>query len=199
MKKLFFSPEFKVEFQWKNGLSLRVGSVLPESRHKISNGLKDMSSASIRNRFLGSKKEFSEKELQYLTVLDGWNHYAMGVEECEGKCRGVAIIRLVRSHQFKGEAEVAITIIDDFQGKGLGSVLMELIILAALERDIHRLSFTFLPQNEAIQKLIRKIGTPLIGTQTHDFVQLYLNLKTIDTKKIKSNLEKIFPLITQFE
>jgi RimJ/RimL family protein N-acetyltransferase len=199
VKKLFFSPEFKAEFQLKDGPYLRVGSVLPESRHKISNGLKDMSSASIRNRFLGSKKEFSEKELKYLTILDGWNHYGIGVEECGGKCRGVAVIRLVRSHQFKGEAEVAITIIDDFQGKGLGSILMNLIILAAHERDIHRLSFSFLPQNEAIQKLIRKVGTPLIGTQTHDFVQLYLNLKTIDIKKIKSDLEKIFPEIVRYE
>lgn len=193
MNKLFFDSGFRLEFDWKEKFHLRVGSVTPQSKKQISDGLRDMSPESIRYRFLGSKKEFSEKELQYLTVLDGWNHYAIGIEEREKMKRGVAIIRLVRSSDDPKEAEVAITIIDEYQKMGLGTLLLDLTILAATEREIERLSFTFLPQNDGIQKLIERAGVPVRGPQSHDYIQLFLELKTIDTGRIKARLQKTLP------
>jgi RimJ/RimL family protein N-acetyltransferase len=198
VKNLFFSPEFQADFLWDGSHRFRIASILPKNKKQISDGLKEMSSASIRNRFLGSKKEFSDKELEYLTALDGWNHYALGIEEGSGKSRGIAIIRLVRSSEFHQEAEVAITIIDEYQGKGMGTFLINLIILAALERGITRLSFTFLPQNLAIQKLIRKAGAPLSGPHTHDYVQLYLDLKHQNPKELKDRLKTTLPKIEDY-
>jgi RimJ/RimL family protein N-acetyltransferase len=198
VKNLFFSPKFQTDFVWDGSHHLRIASILPKNKKQISDGLKEMSSASIRNRFLGSKKEFSDKELEYLTTLDGWNHYALGIEECSGKCRGIAIIRMVRSSDFHQEAEVAITIIDEYQGKGLGTFLINLILLAALERGITRLSFTFLPQNLAIQKLIRKAGVPLLGPHTHDYVQLYLDLKNQSPMELKDRLKATLPIIENY-
>jgi GNAT superfamily N-acetyltransferase len=196
-KKLFFSPEIRMEFEWKGHL-LRGGSVRPHNKQQISDGLRDMSPETIRNRFLGSKREFSDKELQYLTNLDGWNHYAFGLEENSPLPRGLAIIRLVRASHCEKEAEVAITIIDRYQKMGLGTFLMNIIILAALEREIETLSFSFLPQNTAIEKLISRLGVPLPGAHTKDYVQLYLNIKDMDIEEVKSGLVKILPEIGNF-
>lgn len=157
-----------------------------------------MSPESIRNRFLGSKREFSDQELQYLTTLDGWNHYAIGLEERDGQKRGVAIVRLVRASHDIHEAEVAVTIIDEFQRKGLGELLIDLIILAAVERDIERLSFTFLPVNDGIIKLIHRIGAPYPGPQNQDYMQLFLDLSKIDQNEIKRKLSETFPGISNF-
>src|SRR5690606_37675640 len=99
MENHFFHPKMSFDFDWKEIYHLRVGSVLPHNKKQISEGLRDMSPESIRNRFSGSKRDFSEQELQYLTVLDGQNHYAIGVEERDHLKRGVAIIRMVRSSQ----------------------------------------------------------------------------------------------------
>lgn len=184
-------------FDWK-GKHLRVGSVLPHNKKQISEGLRDMSPESIRNRFLGSKRDFSEKELEYLTTLDGHNHYAIGIEERENLKRGVAVIRLVRASHSITEAEVAITIIDEYQRKGLGTLLMNLIILAAIERDIEKLSFTFLPQNEGILKLIKKAGVPVPGPHTHDYIQMFIEIKSLDVEKIKRDLSETFPQIQTF-
>ena len=185
-----------MEFEWK-GKFLRVGSVLPHNKKQISEGLRDMSPESIRNRFLGSKRDFSEKELEYLTTLDGWNHYAIGMEERQTH-RGVAIIRLVRASHSETEAEVAITIIDEYQKKGLGTFLMNLIFLAASERKIERLSFTFLPGNEGILRLIQKAGIPLPGPHTHDYVQMFIEMKSLNLKKIKETLSETLPEIKSF-
>lgn len=198
MKTLFFSPKLSIDFDWKEQFHFRGGSILPQNKKQISDGLRDMSSESIRNRFLGSKREFSDKELQYLTVLDGWNHYAFGIEERDQNKRGVAIGRIVRSSHSDKEAEVAITIIDDYQRKGLGSVLIDIIILASLERGIERLSFTFLPQNEGIFRLIKKAGTPITGPQNKDYVQIFLDIKNTDLEAIKSRYSKTIPIFKSF-
>ncbi len=194
---IFFTPEFSLEFEWKN-FHFRVGSVRPHNKKQISDGLRDMSPETIRYRFLGSKRDFSERELQYLTVLDGWNHYAIGIEEREKLKRGVGIVRLVRSSHSETEAEIAITIIDEYQKLGLGSFFIDLIILAALERKLETLSFTFLPQNEAIVKLISRAGVPVKGPHNQDYVQLFLDLKTMNVPEIKTRLAKTLPSIDTF-
>lgn len=198
MRDLFFTPDIKMDFDWKGKYHLRAGSVQPHNKKQISEGLRDMSPESIRNRFLGSKREFSEQELQYLTTLDGWNHYAFGIEEREQSRRGVGLIRLVRSSHSETEAEIAITIIDQYQKLGLGSFLLNIIILAALERKIETLSFTFLPQNDAIVKLVKKAGIPIPGPHSHDYVQLFLDLKKMDVEQIKSQLDSTLPAIGTF-
>lgn len=194
---LFFTPEFSLEFEWKK-FHFRVGSVRPHNKKQISDGLRDMSPETIRYRFLGSKRDFSERELQYLTVLDGWNHYAIGIEEREKLKRGVGIVRLVRSSHSETEAEIAITIIDEYQKLGLGSFFIDLIILAALERKLETLSFTFLPQNEAIVKLISRAGVPIKGPHNQDYVQLFLDMKTMNVSEIKTRLAKTLPSIDTF-
>jgi hypothetical protein len=194
---LFFTPEFSSEFEWKN-FHLRVGSVLPHNKKQISDGLRDMSPETIRYRFLGSKRDFSERELQYLTVLDGWNHYAIGIEEREKLKRGVGIVRMVRASHSETEAEIAITIIDEYQKMGLGMFFLDLIVLAALERKIETLSFTFLPQNEAILKLINRTGTPIAGPANQDYVQLFLDLNALNVEEIKTRLAKTLPSIGTF-
>lgn len=195
---LFFNPDFKYDLDWKSQFKIRIGPVLPANKEQISRSIRDLSAESIRNRFMGSKKEFSPAELENLSNLDGWNHYAIGVEEREKPKRGIAIVRLVRSTLDPVEAEIAITIIDEYQAIGLGTLLMRLIVLAASERDIDRLSFTFLPQNEGILKLIHKIGPTRPAGAAKDYVQLFMDLKDVDLEKIKSQLVPLLPSIGTF-
>lgn len=185
---LFFSPSFAQDLDWKNA-RLRIGTVTPFNKQQISQSLRDMSHESIRNRFQGSKRHFSEQELEYLTTIDGWNHYAIGIEEREKLKRGVAVIRMVRSSENPFEAEVAITIIDEYQKIGLGRFLLELIILAASEREIQTLSFTFLPQNTALPRLLHQISKPIQGPSSLDSVQLYLDMREIDLNEVKIRLQ----------
>ncbi len=195
--ELYFNPDFSLDFGWRE-FSFRLGSVRPHNKKQISDGLRDMSPETIRYRFLGSKRDFSERELKYLSELDGRNHYALGIEEREKQKRGVGIVRLVRSSHSDSEAEIAITIIDQYQKMGLGSFFIDLIILAALERKIETLSFTFLPQNKAIVKLISRAGIPVPGPHNQDYVQLFLDLRNINVTEIKTRLAKTLPSIDSF-
>lgn len=143
-----------------NGIELEGGMVLPTHSSKIKNSLKDLSTESIRHRFLGMKKDFSDSELNELTHLDNVNQLAIGLMETNGHQRGVALARFVRDSNDKTKAEFAITIIDEYQKLGLGTKLLGILIQAAKEKGIQTLTFSFMPENEAILKLVRKFGTP---------------------------------------
>jgi GNAT superfamily N-acetyltransferase len=194
---MFFSPDFEMILNF-HGQPLRMGSVLPKNKKQISDGLKLMSPESIRNRFLGIKSGFSEKELDYLTDVDGINHYALGVEEIVGEKRGVAVIRLVRLKEDPTAAEIAITIIDTYQRRGLGSILLDLIILAAIERKISHCTFTYLRQNTAIEKLIKKKGVMFPGPKDQDYVQQSLRIEAEQEEFIRSRLRPFLPQIDNY-
>jgi len=197
-EEYFFHAHFSQKFIWHKDLSFHLGTVRPENKKQFAEGLKKLSRESIRNRFLGSKKEFSENELSYLTQLDGHNHYALGLELAEKPHDGIGVVRLVRSEIFENEAEVAITVIDEYHGKGLGYLLMQCAALAAMERKIEKLHFSFLPQNDGIIRLMSKLGPVNQGFQSMDYVQNYINTSDINLAKIKSQLRPFLPSIDTF-
>jgi GNAT superfamily N-acetyltransferase len=195
---LYFDPFFATEFQWAKKYNLRLGSVTPNKKTKISQGLRNLSHETIRYRFMGPKKEFTSSELEYLTELDGWNHFALGIEEVNGRERGVAIVRLVRSVITLDVAEVAIVLIDEYQHLGLGTLLLEAIILAASEREIKTLSFSFLPTNTTILKLIQKVAPAEQVVNSMDIVQYVYQLDKIDLHKIRESLQSKLPKLVSF-
>lgn len=157
-----------------------------------------MSSETIRNRFSESKRAFTEEELNYLTVLDGINHYAIGVEEARHATRGVGLIRMVRSSTLETEAEIAITLIDEYQGMGLGTLLLNLMILACHERGIETLSFTFLPSNEGILKLIQRAGKVFHLPSNHDSTHVCLKMSTLNLVPLKNEAQRIIAVLSDY-
>lgn len=172
---MLLNREFRREFDWR-GKRLRVGFLLPESRTKISAGLAFMSKESIRHRFFGIKNGFSEKELKHLTEIDGYHHFALGLEEVDAPERGIGVMRMVRNDLHHEEAELALLLIDDYQRQGLGEFFIKLGLIAAKERGITTLRFTFLPDNEGIRRLIKKFGTPEQEQTAYDEVTFKLKL-----------------------
>src|SRR5262249_62142709 len=74
-------------------------------------------------RFLTRKKELSAAELRYLTDVDHHDHEALGaLNHADG--RGVGIARYIRDAEDPHAAEVAVTIVGDWQSRGLGAELL---------------------------------------------------------------------------
>lgn len=177
--------DFKREFNWR-GTDLRVGFLLPEARVKISAGIAHMSRETIRHRFFGIKNGFTERELKHLTEIDGYHHFALGVEEVHNPERGIAVMRMVRDDLSPKEAEVALLLIDDYQRVGLGTLLMHFCLIAAAERGIETLRFTYLPDNTGIVKLIKRFGNPKADILASDYVQMKI---TIEKRQIDESLK----------
>jgi ribosomal protein S18 acetylase RimI-like enzyme len=57
-----------------------------------------------------------------------------------------------------GVAELAFTVIDDYQGKGLGAALMRHVLQIAIASGLSQLTAEVLPENRPMLRLFEKIG-----------------------------------------
>ena len=103
----------------RDGSEVLIRQVQSTDAPLLAEGFARLSPASRWMRFLTPKKELSPAELSYLTDLDHRDHEALGaLDRSDG--RGVGIARYIRQADDPQAADIAVTIIDDWQGRGLG-------------------------------------------------------------------------------
>jgi RimJ/RimL family protein N-acetyltransferase len=129
-----------------------------DDKRMLADGLRRLSPESVQRRFLTPKRSFSRAELRYLTEVDGRDHVALVAENpAEPARRLIAVGRFVRLRDDPEAAEVAITVADDFQGRGLGSILGEHLAHSARNRGIRRFTATMSSQNVPAHRLMAKL------------------------------------------
>ena len=80
-----------------------------------------------------------------------------------GLGRGVGIARYVRDTDDPRAAEIAVTIADDWQGRGLGTELLARLSDRARQAGIGRFTATVSADNVAMTRLLWKMGARLAG------------------------------------
>jgi GNAT superfamily N-acetyltransferase len=93
----------------------------------------------------------------YLTEVDHHDHEALVALDAADE-RGVGVARFVRADD-PGVAEVAVTVVDDWQGLGVGTVLLERLTDRAREEGIRRFAALIQADNRRSLDLMRTIGT----------------------------------------
>jgi GNAT superfamily N-acetyltransferase len=76
----------------------------------------------------------------------------------DGVLRGAAELRLL---EHAGDAEAALSVEKPWQSRGVGTALLERVLLAARNRQIERLHMLCLGENRRMQQLARKFGAEL--------------------------------------
>ncbi len=141
---------------------LLVRAIRPGDRDALLRGFRQLSPASVRDRCFNVRLDLSEAELDYLTHVDFVDHVALVAEvEAEGEYRPAAVGRFVRLDDNPGHAELAITVLDEYQGLGVGSALLNALIECARELGLSHLDATFFAENRRVAGLLRGSGLPL--------------------------------------
>lgn len=152
---------FHEEHTLDDGTEVVLRHIRPSDEEELKRGFERLSSASRYLRFQGVMKELSPKALHYLTHVDGHDHVAIVATtrpDANGHASGLGVARFVRSKNDPALAEVALTVIDEAQHKGLGRILGIAIARAALERHVHRFTGPILRDNVAIRRLLEEVG-----------------------------------------
>jgi GNAT superfamily N-acetyltransferase len=140
-----------------DGTDLRIRPIVPEDKPLLIEGLRRLSPESAFRRFLSPKVNFSAAELRYLTEVDGVDHIALVALLADDPQRLVAVARLVRTDA--ETAELAITVGDPWQGRGIGRALVEMLAKEARARGVKRISGTMLAGNRPALRLMQGFGT----------------------------------------
>jgi RimJ/RimL family protein N-acetyltransferase len=152
------NPSAEDSIALADGRALAVRPITPASKPLIAAAMTRLSPESIRRRFFAPRRELTELELHRLTAMDGWNQYALGVcaRGADGALEGIGVARFARTAADPRTAEIAITIVDAFQGRGIGKALVARLADAATTRGIRQLHAIVLPDNTAIIALLQR-------------------------------------------
>jgi GNAT superfamily N-acetyltransferase len=143
-----------------DGQRVHLRLMRPSDKDLLRAGFERLSPDSRYARFMAPKARLTERELDYLTKVDGRDHFAMGAirRHLVSKPEGIGSARFVRLSDRPDTAEPAITVVDDYQGKGLGSVLLQRLIEAAWERDVRWFCTELLAENKASRRMMESLS-----------------------------------------
>jgi RimJ/RimL family protein N-acetyltransferase len=146
----------------RDGSKVLIRQVHSADAPLLADGFARLSPQSRQMRFLTRKKELSRAELRYFTDVDHRDHEALGaLDHADG--RGVGIARYIRDAEDPQAAEIAVTIVDDWQGRGLGTELLTRLSRRARQEGIHRFTALVAADNVAMAGLLRNMSANLVG------------------------------------
>ena len=141
----------------RDGSPIEVRALRHEDEADMLAAIEQTSAQSLQRRFFVPKRGFSEKERAYFMDIDFKNHVAIVAlaDEADRK----VIVGGGRYIVFEpGRAEMAFVVIDAWQGRGVGSILMRHLIKIAGDAGLKELTAEVLPENKAMIKVFGKFG-----------------------------------------
>jgi len=146
----------------RDGSKVLIRQIRNTDAPLLADGFARLSPQSRRTRFLTTKKELSGAELRYFTDVDHRDHEALGaLSQADG--RGVGIARYIRDAEDPQAAEIAVAVVDDWQGRGLGTELLTRLSGRARQEGIHRFTALVAEDNMVMAGLLRNMSASLVG------------------------------------
>jgi RimJ/RimL family protein N-acetyltransferase len=156
----------------RDGSSVRIRPIRPEDKAQLVQAFDRLGDGSRYRRFLGYKKQLSVAELVALTEVDHHDHEALGaVSVADG--RGVGVARYVRDADDPQAAEIAVTIVDEWQGRGLGTLLLTRLTRRARQEGITRFTALVADGNEPVMRLLRRVSSEIVPVGREPGAMLY--------------------------
>ena len=127
-------------------------------KEQIINAINCMSAKTRWLRF-ASSGNLSDEQLDYLTDLDGKDRVAWCASITKnGKEVGIGLSRYIKLIDEENVAEFAITVVDEYQGRGIGSALFKKTIESARSNNISMLRGYILSSNMPMLSLSKRFG-----------------------------------------
>jgi RimJ/RimL family protein N-acetyltransferase len=140
-----------------DGTRLRFRPIDTGDRDGLASLFARLSPESRRRRFLSAKHELSDAELDYFSDIDHVRHEAIAaIDQRDGSIVGVA--RYALDGRRPAAAHMAITVVDELQGMGIGAALAIRTVNRARANGVAVLIATTLSENRPARALVRRLG-----------------------------------------
>jgi GNAT superfamily N-acetyltransferase len=141
----------------RDGSRVQIRQWSPSDRELLVAGFYRLSATSSYRRFLCASPVLTGEMVHVLTDIDHRDHEAMIALDKHGR-EGLGIAHYVRSLERPDVAEVAVTVIDEWQGRGLGTLLLDVISGRARQEGINNFTALMLAENRTMRDLLERLG-----------------------------------------
>jgi acetyltransferase len=164
MTQYVCNPVFPHEVELRDGTRVSLRPIAPEDAQREQSFVRGLSPESRYFRFMNTIRELSPEMLEHFTNPDPAREIALvAVTRDPVEPRQIGVARCVRVDPQDDRAEFAIVVADEWQGKGLGSLLMRDLMAAARARGLRRLEGSVLATNHAMLELMHALGFEVSG------------------------------------
>jgi ribosomal protein S18 acetylase RimI-like enzyme len=140
-----------------DGRPIEIRALRREDEADMLAAVGKTSAQSLQRRFFVMKRHFSDKERAFFMDVDFKNHVAIvATADEDGRELIVGGGRYIVFEP--GRAEMAFVVIDAWQGRGIGSILMRHLVKIASVSGLNELTAEVLPENTAMIKVFGKFG-----------------------------------------
>lgn len=139
----------------RDGSQVEIRPLEPEDRDGYAKAFLRLSPESRYRRFFVPMPELTESALDFLTGVDHQDHEALVAIDPVTR-DGIGVARYVRTGA--GVAEPAIAVVDAWQHRGIGSLLMQVMAARAREAGISRFRASVLATNHDAIAAVEQLG-----------------------------------------
>jgi GNAT superfamily N-acetyltransferase len=161
----------------EGNLHYHLRPIRPDDAERLVEFHNHLSPHSCYLRFFSFHPTLSPKEVERFTCVDYFDRLAL-VAEVDGTL--IAVARFDR-HEGTREAEVAFVVADDYQHHGIGSLLLDELVLAARERDITTFLADTLSENHAMLGVFLHAGFEVQSDTKYGTVYLRFDIRPTES------------------
>lgn len=142
-----------------DGSHVLIRPLRPQDREREKAFIENLSPATRHQRFLGEIKEVGEQLLNQLMDVGTPQRVAyVALVHDNGELREVGISRYAQVDEQPSHCEFAVTIADEWQGKGLGALLMQHLIDEARNNGFQQMYSVDSAANYSMRRLAKQLG-----------------------------------------
>jgi GNAT superfamily N-acetyltransferase len=136
-----------------------VRAIRPDDKVRLLDHFRSLSDQSVYFRFLGLKRELTERELASLTEVDFTSHVGLvaTIREDDAE-RIVGVARCIANEDNPHRAEVAFAVSDRHQGRGIGTLRLAHLVALAREAGITEFEADVLAANRRLLEAFAATG-----------------------------------------
>jgi GNAT superfamily N-acetyltransferase len=182
----------------RDGSRVQLRPVEPADKALLADGFARLSPESRYRRFLAPVPELSDAQLRYFTEVDHHDHEALAaIDPSTG--RGIGVARFIRLHDRPGVAEAAVTVADEWQNRGLGTLLLEALAERARREGITTFSGLLLATNHEMLELLEHVARVRIVDRQTGTVEVEVDLPEVGIGPGLRNILRAYQAAPNYE
>lgn len=194
-----FDPRLELRLRLEDGTPLCVRSLQPSDRESVAEAFRHLSPEALYFRFWSRFREVNPRLIEQICSPDQKDHAGWAVlHETRADIPCVAGASLWRMKEEPQAGEVSFTVADEFQGRGLGTLLLAVLWEHALSLGITRVVGHVLRENLAMRAWWSALGateTVEVESQRHRVLTLMLDEALLDkssaARRLSARLEEV--------
>ena len=153
------SADAAIDVVLRDGTRAHLRPIRPDDKQRLQEGLRQLSPRSRYLRFHAPVSHLSAEQLRYLTEVDYRDHMAwVAVNPDHPEEPGMGVARYVRLAEDPAVAEAAVTVLDQYQGNGLGTLLLETLTRTGVANGIRTFRNYVLAENQPMLEIFEQLG-----------------------------------------